>query len=308
MKKTGFVIGAMAAAGLLSACGAGDNTTVSEDEPLQVLATTSQVGDMVNDIGGEYVEVETLMGPGVDPHLYQPTQEDIGKLADADIIFYNGLNLEGNMQEVFDNVGDNTSAVPVAENIPEDMMQTEADSDSTDPHVWFDPDMWSYTADAVTEELSSLNEENSDLYEEQGEAYKDMLTELDTYAENELNEIPEESRVLVTAHDAFGYFGDAYNMEVEGLQGLSTDSEYSVRDVDNIVNLLVEREISAVFIESSVSDRSINAIIEGAAQQGHDVEIGGELYSDAMGEEGTEEGTYEGMFRHNVDTIAGSLQ
>lgn len=308
MKKTGFVIGVTAAAGLLSACGAGDNTAVSEDEPLQVLATTSQVGDMVNDIGGEYVEVETLMGPGVDPHLYQPTQEDIGKLADADIIFYNGLNLEGNMQEVFDNVGDNTSAVPVAENIPENMLQTEADSDSTDPHVWFDPDMWSYTADAVTEELSSLNEENSDLYEEQGEAYKDMLTELDTYAENELNEIPEESRVLVTAHDAFGYFGDAYNMEVEGLQGLSTDSEYSVRDVDNIVNLLVEREISAVFIESSVSDRSINAIIEGAAQQGHDVEIGGELYSDAMGEEGTEEGTYEGMFRHNVDTIAGSLQ
>lgn len=308
MKKTGFIIGVTVAAGLLSACGAGDSAAVSEDEPLQVLATTSQVGDMVNDIGGEYVEVETLMGPGVDPHLYQPTQEDIGKLAEADIIFYNGLNLEGNMQEVFDNVGNETSAVPVAENIPEDVLQTEADSNSTDPHVWFDPEMWSYTADAVTEELSSLNEENSDLYEEQGEAYKAMLTELDAYAQEELNTIPEESRVLVTAHDAFGYFGNAFNMEVEGLQGLSTDSEYSVRDVDNIVNLLVEREINAVFIESSVSDRSINAIIEGAAQQGHEVEIGGELYSDAMGEEGTEEGTYEGMFRHNVDTITGSLQ
>lgn len=308
MKKAGIGICIAALTGILAACGTEENTSVSEEEPLRILATTSQVGDMVNDIGGEYVEVETLMGPGVDPHLYQPTQEDIGKLANADIIFYNGLNLEGNMQEVFDNVGSETTAVPVAENIPEDMLQTEADSESTDPHVWFDPDMWSYTADAVTEELSSLNAENSGYYEEQGEAYKSMLTELDTYAEEELGRIPDEGRVLVTAHDAFGYFGSAYDLEVEGLQGLSTDSEYSVRDVDNMVNLLVEREIGAVFVESSVSGRSINAIIEGAARQGHEVEVGGELYSDAMGDAGSEEGTYEGMFRHNIDTIAGSLQ
>lgn len=293
---------------LLGACGTEDNSGASEDEPLSVVTTTSQIRDIAEHIGGEQADVTSLMGPGVDPHLYEPTQEDVQSLTEADVNFYNGLSLEGNMGDVFENVESDTPSYAVAENIPEDMLISGGEDYPHDPHVWFDPERWAYAVEATRDAFIEQDEANSDVYEERAEEYLSMLDELDTYAEEEVQTIPEESRVIVTAHDAFSYFGDAYGMDVEGLQGISTDAEFGVGDVNDTVNLMVDRNIGALFVESSVSEQATNAVIEGASEQGQDVEVGGELYSDAMGEEGTDEGTYEGMFRHNVDTLVSSLQ
>ncbi|MFB4164432.1 metal ABC transporter solute-binding protein, Zn/Mn family [Alteribacillus sp. JSM 102045] len=301
-------IGSLLSLLFMSACGEGTNQNVSADNPVKVVTTTAQIGDIAENIGGENVEVESLMGPGVDPHLYQASQQDIKKLADADIVFYNGHNLEGNLQEIFEEINDKTPAYAVAENVPENQLISEEGSSSTDPHLWFDPKRWTYAVEGVRDGLIELDEENESLYTDHASEYIYMLDELDTFAKEKISSIPEESRVLVTAHDAFGYFGDAYDFKVEGLQGLSTDAEYSVRDVNNLVDLLEDQNIKAVFIESSVSERAINAVIEGAAKREHEVEIGGELYSDAMGEEDTEEGTYEGMFRYNINKIVSSLK
>jgi manganese/zinc/iron transport system substrate-binding protein len=249
------------------------------------------------------------MGPGIDPHLYQASQGDIQKLNQADIIFYNGLHLEGKMGEIFEKMSNEKPTVPVASAIPENkLINDKTNAKIHDPHVWFDISLWIHTVDIVEEELSKLSPENKDEFAENAAAYKKKLQEMDQYAKEQVGTIPEESRVLVTAHDAFTYFGNAYGFEVMGLQGLSTDSEYGLRDVQNLVDVLADRKIKAVFVESSISEKSINAVVEGSKKRGHEVVIGGQLYSDAMGEEGTEEGTYLGMFKHNIDTIVSSLK
>ncbi|SFQ02148.1 metal ABC transporter solute-binding protein, Zn/Mn family [Salibacterium halotolerans] len=296
---------------LLGACGAGENAGSSGESgggKLSVVTTTGQVRDIAAHIGGEQADVQGMMGPGVDPHLYEPTQQDVQNLTEADLNLYNGLNLEGNMGEVFQNVESETPSFAVAENVPEDMLISGGEDYPHDPHVWFDPDRWAYAVKAVRDAFIEVDPANEEAYKERAQEYLDMLDEMDTYAEEQIHKIPEESRVIVTAHDAFSYFGDAYGMEVKGLQGISTDAEFGVGDVNNIVDLMVERSIGALFVESSVSEQAVNSVVEGAKEQGQQVEIGGELYSDAMGEAGTEEGTYEGMFRHNIDTIVSSLQ
>ncbi|MYL41133.1 manganese transporter [Virgibacillus massiliensis] len=281
----------------------------SEDKPVEIVTTTAQIGDITKNIGGELVEVNSLMGPGVDPHLYKAVQGDIQNMTSADIIFYNGLHLEGQMGEIFEEMKKEKPTIPVAERIPEDKLLADPDSpDVSDPHVWFDINLWKYAAEAVRDGLIELDPSNEETYVKNTEAYLEELDKLNEYAMDRFEEIPEESRVLVTAHDAFNYFGEAYGFEVLGLQGLSTESDYGVNDIQRIIDVLVERNIKGVFVESSVSERSINAVVEGAKEEGHDVSIGGELYSDAMGEEGTEEGTYIGMFRHNVETIVESLK
>ncbi|MFD2627449.1 metal ABC transporter solute-binding protein, Zn/Mn family [Oceanobacillus kapialis] len=281
----------------------------SEGEPIKVVTTIAQIGDITAEVGGDAVEVESIMGPGVDPHLYDAVQGDIQKLNDADIIFYNGLHLEGQMGEIFEEMEQEKPTVAVAESIPEeDLLADPASPDVSDPHVWFDISLWKKATETVRDELIKLDPDNEAVYNENTTAYLSKLDELETYANEQFEQIPEESRVLVTAHDAFNYFGEAYGFDVIGLQGLSTESDYSVSDVQEIIDTLVERNIKGVFVESSVSERSINAVVEGAKEEGHEVSIGGELYSDAMGEEGTEEGTYIGMFRHNVDTIVASLK
>ncbi|SFL87614.1 metal ABC transporter solute-binding protein, Zn/Mn family [Salibacterium qingdaonense] len=294
----------------LGACGTGENSGASEGpgEKLSVVATTGQVRDVAEHIGGDQADVQAMMGPGVDPHLYEPTQQDVVSLAEADLNLYNGLNLEGNMGEVFENVENETPSYAVTENIPEDMLISGGEDYPHDPHVWFDPDRWAYAVEAVKDAFIEVDEANREEYEKRAQQYLNNLEELDAYAQENIRKIPEESRVIVTAHDAFSYFGDAYGMEVEGLQGISTDAEFGVGDVNNIVDLMVERSIGALFVESSVSEQAVNSVVEGAKERGQQVEIGGELYSDAMGEAGTEEGTYEGMFRHNIDTMASSLQ
>jgi manganese/zinc/iron transport system substrate-binding protein len=292
----------------LSAC-SNDSITNGQEGKIQVVATIAQIGDVVKEVGGEHVNVTSLMGPGTDPHLYKAVHSDIEAMTNADIIFYNGLNLEGNMNEMFAEMGKSKPTIAVAETIPvHELIADPTNPDIPDPHVWFDIELWQYTVETLRDELIQLDSDHKADFEKNADAYLAKLDELHLYALEKISEIPEESRVLVTAHDAFSYFGEAYGLEVMGLQGLSTESEYSLNDIQRIIDVLVERNIKAVFIESSISERSIQAVVEGAKEKGHDVIIGGELYSDAMGEEDTEEGTYIGMFRHNIDTIVESLK
>ncbi|SDM45577.1 manganese/zinc/iron transport system substrate-binding protein [Sediminibacillus halophilus] len=294
---------------VLFGCSAGQDAVGSGEEKVKVVTTIAQIGDVAAHIGGDNVEVESLMGPGDDPHLYNAVQGDIKKLDQADIIFYNGLHLEGQMGEIFREMRQKKPTVAVAKGIPEDQLLTDPQNPGIiDPHVWFDIAIWKQAAEAIRDELIEIDPDNETAYERNTVDYLKDLTELEDYAQERIMEIPEESRVLVTAHDAFNYFGNAFGFEVIGLQGLSTESDYGLTDIQRIIDVLAERNIKAVFVESSVSERSINAVVEGAGEAGHEVKIGGELYSDAMGEEGTVEGTYLGMYRHNIDTIVESLK
>nr|WP_245920906.1 zinc ABC transporter substrate-binding protein [Melghirimyces profundicolus] len=292
---------------ILSACGVHGGSGIPQDGPIRVTATTGMVADAVKNVGGDRVEVTALMGPGVDPHLYKASHGDIKKLEDAHMIFYNGIHLEGKMTDILAKISGEKPVIAVAEGIDEKKLIRTADN-QYDPHLWFDVGLWIEAVKRVETELSKADPQHREDYRKRAEAYIGKLKELDRYAEEQIRSIPEERRVLVTAHDAFGYFGKAYDMEVVGLQGISTASEYGLKDVQRIVKLLVDREIKAVFVESSVPNRSIQAVVKGTEEKGHKISIGGELFSDAMGKEGTVEGTYVGMVRHNVDTIVSALK
>lgn len=277
--------------------------------PPAVLATTGMIGDLVREIGGERIRLEVLMGPGVDPHLYKPTREDIARLLRADLVFYNGLLLEGKMADAFVRVARSGKPVhAVTELLPEDQLIEPAGVDGHyDPHVWMDPRRWSRAAELIAEKLIARDPEGAAAYRRNLAALQDRIRKLDAYAEAALASIPERQRVLVTAHDAFGYFAARYGIEVLGIQGLSTESEAGLRRIQELVATLVERRVPAVFVETSVSDRNVLALVEGAAARGHRVVVGGSLFSDAMGSPGTYEGTYVGMIDHNVTTIARAL-
>lgn len=283
------------------------NVDQNENEKINVVTTIAQIGEPLSVIGGAYVEVETLMGPSIDPHLYQPTQSDIATLDKADIIFYNGLNLEANMVDAFESIKKTKSVLAVGEVISEtDLLEDEDNRRQPDPHIWFDLDLWQQALDAAVEELKSYAPEYATVFEENKQAY---FAELATVKEEatKLADIPESQRILVTAHDAFGYFGKMYHIEVIGLQGLSTESEVSIFDINETIKIIKENQVPAIFVESSINPDSIEAVIEGARSDGVKLELGGELYSDAMGEAGTEQGTYIGMYRYNVDTIYQAL-
>lgn len=310
MKKTSLVI--MILAFLLSACGGGNNAA---DVPLterkiNVVATTGMIADIVVNVGGERVDVEALMGPGVDPHLYKPTASDVTRLENADVVFYNGLHLEGRMVEVFAKMEEAGSATfAVAEEIdPELLLDSQQYEGQFDPHIWFDVTLWKFAVEKVAKELKALDPASGEIYEANASAYLAQLDELDAYVREQIANIPEGVRVLVTAHDAFHYFGSQYGMEVRGLQGISTASEAGAADVQDLAAFLVERQIKAIFVESSVPPATIEAVQKAAQAQGWDVQIGGQLFSDAMGQAGTPEGTYVGMVRHNVDTIVSALK
>ncbi|MEQ5802413.1 zinc ABC transporter substrate-binding protein [Halomonas sp. H10-9-1] len=279
-----------------------------EEHRLRLVATTGMVADIVREVGGERVEVQGLMGPGVDPHLYRQTRSDVVAMTRADAVFWSGLSLEVQLAELLERLGQRSPVFAVAEAVPrEALLADEAYPDQPDPHVWMDPGRWRHAVVAVRDALVELDPEGVAAFEASAEAYLEELDGLDAYAGEVLGTIPEESRVLVTAHDAFGYFGDAYGLEVLGIQGFSTESEAGLSRIETLVDLLVEREIGAIFVETSVSERSIRALIEGAAAAGHEVRIGGELFSDAMGPEGSYEGSWLGMLDHNVTTIARAL-
>jgi manganese/zinc/iron transport system substrate-binding protein len=275
----------------------------------KAVASTGMIGDLVRGVGGESLQVEDLMTSGVDPHLYKPTRSDILRLSRADIAFYNGLFLEGKMLAAFQRLAKaGKKTIAVAELLDKSYLLSPPEFQGhPDPHVWMDPRAWAKVADEIARELIEFNPSDAPAYRTGLKNYKTKLEALDAYAETVLKSVPEKRRILVTAHDAFGYFGRRFDFEVVGIQGISTQSEAGIRDIERIVSLLVERKIEAIFVESTVSDRNVQALIEGASKQGHRVRIGGELFSDAMGKPGTYEGTYLGMIDHNVTTIARAL-
>ncbi|MCM3547953.1 zinc ABC transporter substrate-binding protein [Alkalihalobacillus clausii] len=311
LKKNIWGISSISAAVVLLAAtgcsnGAGGEVEPSEDDPIQVVATIAQIGEPLERIGGDFVEVKTIMGPGVDPHLYEASQSDLQTIGNADVIFYNGLHLEAQMSDVFANV--DVPALAIGEEVAESkLLDDEEDASATDPHIWFDVNMWQQAIDAAVEQLKEIAPSEADYFEQNKQDYFAELDELYTFSVEKLGEIPEEQRILVTAHDAFQYFGRMNNIEVVGLQGLSTEDEVGISDIQSTIDTIVEKQVPAVFVESSVNDSSIQAVIEGAGEAGVDIELGGTLYSDAMGEAGTEEGTYIGMYRHNVETIYDAL-
>lgn len=292
---------------LLFSCGG--NGGDSKSDKLNIVTTTGMIADIVKNIGKDSVEVLALMGPGVDPHLYKATQGDLGRLQRADIIFYNGLHLEGKMGEVFEKLERIKTVIPIARGIDSTfLIENTVFQGAHDPHIWFDVSLWTSTISEVTSTLIEADPDNATYYEGNASMYTAQLKTLHEWVITEIQKIPMDKRIMVTAHDAFSYFGRAYDIEVRGLQGISTLSEFGLKDRVDLVNFIVDRKIKAVFIETSVSEKNINAIVEGCKQKGHNVIIGGNLFSDAMGEEGSPEGTYIGMVKANVKTIVEALK
>ena len=275
---------------------------------LDVVATTGMIADAVREVGGDLVEVTALMGPGVDPHAYRQTRSDIVAMAEADLVVWHGLYLEAQLETFLQELSQTRPVVALAEGLPRNLLISHDDYDGRhDPHVWMNPNLWSLVVLEARDALIDLRPDAADLFEANAEAHLAELATLAQYTTGVLSSVPAESRVLLSAHDAFNYFGSAYGFEVVGIQGISTESEAGLQRISELVDLLVERDIRAVFVESSVSDRNIRALIEGADARDHEVVIGGELFSDAMGEDGTYEGTYVGMIDHNATVIARAL-
>jgi len=277
-------------------------------ERLSVVATTGMIADAARNVGGDLVEVEALMGPGVDPHSYRQTRSDITALARADLVLWHGLYLEAQLEAFMLDLAEDRAVVAVAESLPRNLLIGHDDyPEKFDPHVWMNPNLWSKVVITVRNALIAARPDAEATFRANADAHLAELNALAQYTTAVLSSIPAESRVLVSAHDAFNYFGSTYGFEVVGIQGISTESEAGLQRIEELVDLLVRRDIRAVFVESSVSDRNVRALIEGAAARGHEVTIGGTLYSDAMGEPGTYEGTYLGMIDHNATVIARAL-
>lgn len=275
----------------------------------KIVCTTGMIGDALKNIMGDNAEIDVLMGPGVDPHLYKATQGDVKKLSNADIIVYNGLHLEGKMGALFENLEGQKPIFRMSDFVDEDRLINSTDYENAhDPHIWFDVNLWSQAVKGIAIELESEYPAIAESIEKNEKVYSDKLYDLEEICLSYISEIPEKQKVMITAHDAFKYFGKAYNIEVQGLQGISTAAEYGLKDVSDLVTYITDKKIKAIFVESSVSKRSIEAVIEGCKERGHEVVLGGELFSDAMGEAGTPEGTYYGMVNHNVETIVKALK
>lgn len=299
-----FALALLLSAGIASV---GATAASNLDRPT-VTCTVGMVADVARTVAGDRAEVTTLIGPGVDPHLHKPTRSDVARLIKADLIVAVGLHLEGRMDESLDRAAKSGRTVlRVGDLLPKDVLLREARDDATDPHLWMDPRLWSRTAEPIADALSRLDPEGAEAYAANAATLMKDLAALDEWSAARLATVPKAARVLVTAHDAFEYFGRRYGFEVVGIQGISTESEAGVRDIARIVDLLVDRRIPAVFVESTVPPRHIEALVAGARARGHEVAVGGELFSDAMGDRGTYEGTYPGMIDHNITTIVRAL-
>ncbi|MDA7531817.1 zinc ABC transporter substrate-binding protein [Akkermansiaceae bacterium] len=269
-----------------------------------VVTTIGMIADVSRQIAGDHQEIINLIGEGIDPHMHQPSKSEIDKIQKAGLVLYNGLFLEGKMGTILKSRADQGNPVSaVAEGIDIQVMG----SGIPDPHLWMDVSIWSKVAKKIGDELANFDSQNADEYQKRREEYQKKLNGLHTYALMVFPTIPQKQRVLVTAHDAFSYLGRAYGIEVRGIQGISTESEAGTKDINDLVTYLVDNKIPAIFVESSVSEKSVKTVIEGAAEKGHTVKIGGELFSDAMGPAGTYQGTYIGMMDHNITTIVNAL-
>ncbi|KAA5827307.1 manganese transporter [Algibacter amylolyticus] len=275
---------------------------------LNVVTTTSMITDLVKNIGGEHINLQGLMGSGVDPHLYKASEGDVTKLSSADIIFYNGLHLEGKLVEVFEKMK-NIKTIAISDAIDKNtLIGSEYFASNYDPHIWFNVDYWIQATAFVTQKLSEAIPEHKDAFQTNGANYIKQLESLKTKLTAKIETLPKEQRILVTAHDAFNYFGKSFGFEVVGLQGISTATEAGVQDVQKLSSFIIEKKVKSIFIESSVPKRTIEALQAAVNSKGHNVTIGGSLYSDALGNSGIIEGTYIGMFEYNVNTIINALK
>lgn len=292
----------------LSAASLAAPTVLHAEAPLNVVATTGMIADTARQIGGVHVDVRALMGPGVDPHAYRQTRSDIVAMTRADLVLWNGLYLEAQMEDFLLDLARRNTVLAVGEAVTEaDLIAHEDYEGRFDPHMWMSPRLWTQVAAEVARALSAARPEAAGDFAANLASFTDELNTLQTYGETALASVPEPARVLLSAHDAFGYFGAEFGYEVIGIQGISTESEAGLNRISELVDMLVTRKINAAFVESSVSDRNIRALIEGAAAKGHEVRIGGELFSDAMGPASTYEATYIGMIDHNFTTITRAL-
>ncbi len=304
-----WIIGCLALAPIvITACKSGQETAETSNA-IHVAATVGMIGDVAAEIGGDKVRVSTVISAGVDPHLYKPTVTDVKLFDSADIVLHNGLLLEGRLGDVLQKIGKRGKVVhAVAEESLAGENYVVSDGEGHhDPHVWMDVTAWSKVAEKIADVLAAKDPENGSFYQERAAAYRQRLEELDAYARKSLASIPAERRVLVTAHDAFGYMARAYGLEVKAVQGISTESEAGLKEINHLVDFLVAKGVPAVFVESSVPTKAVEALIEGARAKGHEVRVGGELFSDAMGKAETYEGTYFGMMDHNITTITRAL-
>ncbi|MDR0787218.1 MAG: zinc ABC transporter substrate-binding protein [Gemmatimonadota bacterium] len=296
----------------LAACGGAESTPADiASRPVRAVATTSIVADLVSRVGGPRVQLTTLMGPGVDPHLYRASEGDVRRMAEADIVFYTGHHLEGRMSRVLEVMGttSSTPTVAVAEGIPPDqLLSPPAFQGAVDPHIWMDVSLWRSALHQVEDALISLDPSSAEGYRARAEAFDIQLQTLDSYVRERVATLSPDRRVLITAHDAFNYFGRAYGFEVRGLQGISTIAEAGAGDVRELATLVADHHIPALFVETSVSPRNIEAVRAAVRARGFEVRIGGNLYSDALGGVGSGADSYEGMIRHNVDTIVDALE
>lgn len=300
-----FCVVLAAACGRSGGSGGGDQ---SRTYPYKVVTTVAMITDIVRQVAGDKAQVRGLMGEGVDPHLYKPSRADVADMMSADIVFYSGLMLEGKMGDNFVQISRKKPVHAVTETLdPKLLLEPEGMGGHYDPHVWMDVSAWSVCVENVAESLGKFDPANAEHYKKNAQAYRAELAKLHAWAKERMATIPEKGRVLITSHDAFNYFGRAYGVEVLGIQGLSTESEAGVHEVEKLVTLIVDRDVKAVFVETSVSEKNIRALVEGANARGKRVKIGGTLFSDAMGPGGTYEGTYIGMIDHNVTTVVRAL-
>ncbi|GLC80585.1 metal ABC transporter solute-binding protein, Zn/Mn family [Lacrimispora brassicae] len=295
---------------LLAGCSAPAISTDSSKDKLNIVATTTMLADLSEVIGGERVTVNGLMGPGIDPHLYQASAGDVSLMQKADVVVYNGLHLEGKMGEIFENLSvQGATVICIEKGLDESkLLAWEADSSIHDPHIWFDVSLWKDAAKTVAKGLAEADPNGKADYEANLDAYLKELEETDAYIRGRAAELPESQRVLVTAHDAFQYFGKAYGFEVRGLQGISTDAEAGTADMSDLANFIVERQIKAIFVESSVPPKTIEALQAAVKAKGFDVAIGGELYSDSLGDARSGDDSYLLTVKANIDTIVDALK
>lgn len=277
----------------------------SANAQLNIVTTTGMIADLTQNIGGDKVKVTALMSSGVDPHLYKATQGDLRKLLRADLIFYNGLHLEGKMQDVFEKMARKKPVYAISAELPPERLR-HFDT-HPDPHIWFDVQLWKQAGQYILKMLSQHQPDARKSFEHNAQRYFQQLDDLDQWVRQQMATIPQNQRILITAHDAFGYFGQAYSVKVMGLQGISTAAEFGLQDMKQLKDVIVNNGVKAVFVESSVSPRFIESLMKGVRAEGHELKIGGELYSDAMGLPGTPEGHYLGMVRHNVNTLVHAL-
>ncbi|GAA4277792.1 metal ABC transporter solute-binding protein, Zn/Mn family [Aquimarina mytili] len=282
----------------------------NENQKLNVVTTTSMITDLVKNIGGDAIEVQGLMGSGIDPHLYKASEGDVTKLVNADVIFYNGLHLEGKLVEVFEKMEhQDIKTIAIGESLDKStLIGSDYFASNYDPHIWFNVENWKLITTFITNQLVTIDPKNANVFKANSETYLAKLSKLEDRLQKTIATLAKEKRILVTAHDAFSYFGQAYEFNVVGLQGLSTATEAGVQDVQKLANFIIEKEVKAIFVESSVPKRTIEALQAAVKSKDHEVAIGGTLFSDALGNIGSKEGTYIGMFEYNVNTIVNALK